>query len=80
MTESLESVLSLQPDWLKQRTTETAIWAYAELRKTMVTQVLNEKLWRGEPSPQLRSEPNWPAVLTFARRYVTASQAGAKAN
>ena len=46
----------------------------------MVTQVLNEKLWRGEPSPQLRSEPNWPAVLTFARRYVTASQAGAKAN
>jgi hypothetical protein len=66
MTESLESVLSLQPDWLKQRTTEAAIWAYAELRKTMVIQVLKEKLWRGEPSAQLRSDALDPAVFGAA--------------
>lgn len=63
MTESLETVLSLQPDWLKQRTSEAAIWACAELSKTTVIQVLKEKLWRGEPSAQLRSNALDPAVF-----------------
>jgi hypothetical protein len=33
-----------------------------------------------QPGAGHASAPNWPAVLTFARRYVTASQAAAKAN
>jgi hypothetical protein len=32
----------------------------------MVIQVLNEKLWRGEPSPQLRSDALDPAVFGAA--------------
>jgi hypothetical protein len=66
MTESLESVLSLQPDWLKQRTTEAAKWADAALSKTTVIQVLKEKLWRGEPYAQLRSDALDPAVFGAA--------------
>jgi len=65
MTGSLESVLSLQPDWLKQRTSEAARWADAALSKITVIQV-KEKLRRGEPSAQLRSDALAPAAFGAA--------------
>jgi len=65
MAESLESVLSVQPDWLKQRITEAAAWAHISLSKT-TEMVAKDKLWRGEPSPQLRSESLNPAAFGAA--------------
>jgi len=66
MAESHESVLLLQPDWLKLRTIEAAVWAYAVLSKTTVVQAPKEKLWRGEPSVQLRSDALDPAAFGAA--------------
>jgi hypothetical protein len=66
VTGSLESVLSLQPDWLKQRTSEAARWADAMLSKITVIQIDRERLRRGEPSAQLRSDALDPAVFGAA--------------
>src|ERR1700687_4891296 len=66
MAESLESVLSLQPDWFRQRITEAAVWAHGSLSKTVGIRVDKDKLWRGEPSPQLRSNTLNPAAFGAA--------------
>jgi hypothetical protein len=66
MAESLESVLSLQPDWFRQRITEAAVWAHGSLSKTVGIRVDKDKLWRGEPSPQLRSDTLNPAAFGAA--------------
>src|SRR5215469_13736272 len=61
MTESLESVLLIGPDWLKQRITQTSLWANLALAKASVVEVIREKLWRGEPTSQLRTNALDPA-------------------
>ena len=55
MHDSVQAALLLQPDWLRKRALEAAIWAEAELSKASVIQVIKDKLLRGEPSAQLRS-------------------------
>lgn len=66
MAGSLESVLLLQPDWLRRRTNEAARWAEAALSKTTVVQVVGQKSRCGEPSGQLRSRALDPAVFGAA--------------
>jgi hypothetical protein len=63
MHDSVQVALLLQPDWLKKRALEAAMWAEAELSKASVIQVIKEKLLRGEPSAQLRSTALDPAAF-----------------
>lgn len=63
MQHSVDAVLLLQPDWLRKRTLEAAMWANAELSKTTVIRVIKEMLLRGKPSSQLRSAALDPAAL-----------------
>lgn len=63
MAGSMESVLLLQPDWLRRRINEAARWAEVALGKTTLLQVGEQKLRRGEPSRQLRSRALDPAVF-----------------
>ena len=60
---SVENALLLQPDWLKKRAAEAAIWANTVLSKASAVQVLRQKLLRGEPSAQLRSIALNPAAF-----------------
>jgi len=66
MAGSIESVLLLQPDWLRRRTNEAARWADAALAKTTFLQVVDQKLRRGEPSCQLRSRALDPTMFGAA--------------
>jgi hypothetical protein len=66
MTDFLESVFSVQPEWFKQRITEAAVWRHGSLNKTAGIQVEKDKLGRGEPSPQLRSDSLNPAAFGAA--------------
>ena len=61
MHDSVEAVMLLQPDWLRKRIVEAAMWADAELSKAVVVQVPMEQLLRGDPSPELRSGALDPA-------------------
>src|SRR4029077_16134821 len=63
MHDSVEAILLLQPDWLRKRTAEAAVWANAVLSKPSVLQVVRRKLLRGELSAQLRSSALDPAVF-----------------
>lgn len=63
MKESLESVLSLQPPWFKQRINETAIWTSGALNRVSVVEIVWEKLCRGEPTTQLRTDALDPAAF-----------------
>ena len=66
MTDFLESVLSVQPEWFKQRITEAAVWCHGSLNKTAGIQAEKDKLWRGEPSPELHSDSLNPAAFGTA--------------
>jgi len=66
MHESVESVLSAQPSWFKQRIAEAAVWAQGPLSNKSSIRILKEKLWCGEPSSRLRSESLNPAALGAA--------------
>lgn len=70
MHNSVESVLLLQPDWLRKRIVEAAMWTNAELSKTSAIQVIKEKLWRGKHPAQLRS------TLLDPRRFGAESSLG----
>ena len=63
MNDSVEAALLLQPDWLRKRTAEAAMWANNVLSEASVVQVLRQKLLRGEPSAQFRSTALDPAAF-----------------
>lgn len=63
MHDSVEGVLLLQPNWLRERIVEAVAWADAELSKAAVINVPMEQLLRGDASPQLRSVALDPAAF-----------------
>lgn len=63
MHDSVEAVLLHQPNWIRKRIVEAAVWADAELSKATAIPVPMEQLLRGDPSPQLRSAALDPAAF-----------------